>query len=64
MENTVSTYRSAVGNMLIEALITEVEETLPMVTKMEARATVEAEELDQYMPMAQEPAVNKEKAVK
>jgi len=50
--------------MLIEALITEVEETLPMVTKMEARATVEAEELDQYMPMAQEPAVNKEKAVK
>lgn len=55
----VHTYRSAVGNMLSEALITEVDEMLPMVTNMEASATVVAEELDQYMPMAHEPAVKR-----
>lgn len=55
----VYTYRSAVGNMLSEALITEVDEMLPMVTNMEASATVVAEELDQYMPMAHEPAVKR-----
>lgn len=45
--------------MLSEALITEVDEMLPMVTNMEASATVVAEELDQYMPMAHEPAVKR-----
>lgn len=45
--------------MLREALITEVDEMLPMVTNMEASATVVAEELDQYMPMAHEPAVKR-----
>lgn len=46
-----------------EALITEVDEMLPRVTNMEARATVEVEELDQYMPMALEPAMNRPMAV-
>lgn len=45
--------------MLSDALITEVDEMLPMVTNMEASATVVAEELDQYMPMAHEPAVKR-----
>lgn len=45
--------------MLSEALMSDVLDILPMDTKMEASATVVADELDQYMPRAQEPAANR-----
>lgn len=45
--------------MLSEALMSDVPDILPMDTKMEASATVVVDELDQYMPRAQEPAANR-----
>lgn len=52
------------GNILSEALSTDVAEMLPMVVNMDASATVVADELDQYMPMAQEPAVRRPRPAK
>jgi len=46
-----------VGKRLTEALITDVADMLPMVTKSEASATVDAAELDQYIPMEQPAAM-------
>jgi len=51
-----------VGKRLTEALITEVADMLPMVTKSEAMATVDTAELDQYIPMEQQPAAKSPKA--
>lgn len=48
---------SEVGKRLTEALITDVADMLPMVTKSEASATVDAAELDQYIPMEQPAAM-------
>lgn len=56
------TYRNEVGNMLREALISDVPEMLPMLTNTEASATVVTDELDQYMPRAQEPAAKRHMA--
>lgn len=55
----MTTYRSAVGNMLSEALMSDVPDILPTETNMEASATVVVDELDQYIPRAQEPAANR-----